>query len=53
MAEFICIGLRQTSGKAKKYDGYIAHTTNVEQQWIKYFSDGGRLAAPEAYIQKN
>ena len=53
MAEFICIRLRQTSGKAKKYDGYIAHTTNVEQQWIKYFSDGGRLAAPEAYIQKN
>lgn len=39
--------------EGEKYDGYIAHTTNVEQQWIKYFSDGGRLAAPEAYIQKN
>ncbi len=23
--------------EGEKYDGYIAHTTNVEQQWIKYF----------------
>lgn len=53
MTEFICIRLRQTSGEGEKYDGYIAHTTNVAQQWIQYFADGGRLAAPEAYIQKS
>lgn len=39
--------------EGEKYDGYIAHTTNVAQQWIQYFADGGRLAAPEAYIQKS
>lgn len=53
MTECICIRLRQTSKKAEKYDGYIAHTTNVAEQWIKYFSDGGRLDAPEVYIQKS
>ena len=39
--------------EGEKYDGYIAHTTNVAEQWIKYFSDGGRLDAPEVYIQKS
>ena len=27
--------------------------TNVAKQWIQYFADGGRLAAPEVYIQKS
>ena len=53
MAEFICIRLKADIREGEKYDGYIAHTTNVAQQWIQYFADGGRLAAPEAYIQKS
>ena len=38
--------------EGEKYDGYIARTINVSEQWIQYFADGGKLAAPEVYIQK-
>lgn len=37
----------------EKYDGYIAHTINVAEQWVKYFAEGGRLAEPESYIEKS
>lgn len=36
-----------------KYDGYIAHTTGVSEQWLKYFTDGGKLPKPQAYIEKS
>ncbi len=39
--------------EGEKYDGYVAHTINVAEQWIQYFADGGKLAAPEVYIQKS
>ena len=39
--------------EGEKYDGYIAHTINVSEQWVQYFTDGGKLAAPEVYIQKS
>ncbi len=36
-----------------KYDGYIVHTTGVSEQWLKYFTDGGKLPKPQAYIEKS
>ncbi len=39
--------------EGEKYDGYIARTTGVSEQWTKYFTDGGKLSAPQAYIEKS
>lgn len=39
--------------EGKKYDGYIVHTTGVSEQWLKYFTDGGKLPKPQAYIEKS
>ena len=38
--------------EGEKYDGYIAHTTNVAQQWIQYFADGGRLGCTRKRIYR-
>lgn len=39
--------------EGEKYDGYIVHTTGVSEQWLKYFTDGGKLPKPQAYIEKS
>lgn len=39
--------------EGEKYDGYIVHTTVVSEQWLKYFTDGGKLPKPQAYIEKS
>ncbi|MDO5338498.1 MAG: extracellular solute-binding protein [Eubacteriales bacterium] len=39
--------------EGEQYDGYIVRTGSVQKLWTQYFSEGGKLAGPEEYIEKD
>ncbi len=39
--------------EGEQYDGYIVRTGSVQNLWTQYFSEGGKLAGPEEYIEKD